>query len=37
MKVINKCMDMMMTDVTKLGSILTTLGGGPAKDKDAEE
>lgn len=37
MKVINKCMDMMMTDVTRLGSILTTLGGGPAKDKDAEE
>lgn len=36
-KSVNKALDMMMTDVTKLGSILTTIGGGPAKDKDAEE
>lgn len=36
-KSVNSAMSMMMTDVTKLGSILTTIGGGPAKDKDAEE
>lgn len=37
MKKINSYMNNLMTDVTKLGSILTTIGGGPAKDKDAEE
>ena len=37
MKKINSYMNTLITDVTKLGSVLTTIGGGPAKDKDAEE
>lgn len=36
-KTVSSALNMMMTDVTKLGSVLTTIGGGPAKDKDAEE
>lgn len=35
-KGVSGALNMLMTDVTKLGSVLTTIGGGPAKDKDDE-